>query len=137
MDLIVEKDPPCPKRVYRTVAEKRRIVERILEGGLSVAQVAREEGVNSNQLHRWRREYQAGLLPSGDAVVCHLLPVQVESPDVEEIDALASPEAAVPMNSAEVRGSIRIEIEPARTAITAEHGADPSLLRIALEALGQ
>ena len=136
MDLIVEKDPPCAKRVYRTVAEKRRIVERILEG-LSVVQVAREEGVNTNQLHRWRREYQAGLLPSGDSVACHLLPVQVESPHVEEIDALASPEAAVPMNSAEVRGAIRIEIEPARTAITAEHGADPSLLRIALEALGR
>jgi transposase-like protein len=136
MDLIVEKDPPCPKRVYRTVAVKRRIVERILEG-LSVAQVAREEGVNTNQLHRWRREYQAGLLPPGNAVACHLLPVQVESPHVEEIDAPASPEAAAHVNSAEVRGSIHIEIEPARTAIIAEHGADPALLRLTLEALGR
>jgi len=136
MDLIVEQEQSCPKRIYRTVVEKRRIVERILEG-LSVAQVAREEGVNANQLHRWRREYQAGLLPPGDASACHLLPVQVESPDVERIDAPSFPEAALPAGSAEVCGSIRIEIEPARTAIIAEYGADPALLRIALEALGQ
>jgi len=64
MDLIAEKGQLSPKRVYRTVAEKRGIVERILEGRLSVAQVARAEGVNTNQLHRWRREYQAGLLPA-------------------------------------------------------------------------
>jgi transposase-like protein len=137
MDFIAEQEPSCPKRIYRTVGEKRRVVERILEGRLSVAQVAREEGVNTNQLHRWRREYQAGLLPSGDAVASHLLPVQVESPEVELIDAPVSPEAAIHVTSAEVCGSIRIEIEPARTAITAEHGADPSLLRVALEALGR
>jgi transposase-like protein len=119
MDFIAEQEPSCPKRIYRTVGEKRRVVERILEGRLSVAQVAREEGVNTNQLHRWRREYQAGLLPSGDAAACHLLPVQVESTPVEQIEAPVSPEAAVHITSAEVPGSIRIEIEPARTAITA------------------
>jgi transposase-like protein len=68
MDLIAEQEPSGPKRIYRTVAEKRRVVERILEGRLSVAQVAREKDDNTNQLHRWRREYQAGLLLSGDAV---------------------------------------------------------------------
>lgn len=57
MDLITDQEQPCQRRIYRTVGEKRRIVERILEGRLSVAQVAREEGVNTNQLHRWRREY--------------------------------------------------------------------------------
>jgi transposase-like protein len=67
MDLIAGQGQFCPKRIYRTVVEKRRIVEQILEG-LSVAQVAREEGVSTNQLHRWRRKYQAGLLPSGDEV---------------------------------------------------------------------
>ena len=39
MDLIAEKGQFSPKRVYRTVAEKRGMVERILEGRLSVAQV--------------------------------------------------------------------------------------------------
>jgi transposase-like protein len=137
MDLIAVKDSACPKRIYRTVAEKRRIVERIQGSSLSVAQVAREEGVNSNQLHRWRREYQAGLLLPGDRGACHLLPVQVEDTQVEQVDALASPEATVPITPADVHGTIRIEIEPARTAITAERGADPALLRIALEALGR
>jgi len=135
MDLIAEKGQFSPKRVYRTVAEKRGMVERILEGRLSVAQVAREEGVNTNQLHRWRREYQAGLLPSGDTDECRILPVEVEAEHAEQIDVAASPEAAVPITPAEVRGSIHIDIEPARAAITAEHGADPALLCIALEML--
>lgn len=134
MDLIAEQEPSSPKRIYRTVVEKRRIVERILEG-LSVAQVAREEGVNTNQLHRWRREYQAGLLSSGDAVACHLLPVQVVSTPDEQTQAPASSEDAAPAIPLEVRGSIRIEIEPMRTTITAELGADPALFRAALEAL--
>ena len=133
MDLIAEQEQSSPKRIYRTVVEKRRIVERILEG-LSVAQVAREEGVNTNQLHRWRREYQAELLSSGDATTCHLLPVQVVSTPDEQTQVPASSEDAAPAIPLDVRGVIRIEIGPMRTAITAEHGADPALLRAALEA---
>ena len=43
------------KRVYRTVAEKRRIVELTLQSGASVAKVAQAEGVNSHQVFDWRR----------------------------------------------------------------------------------
>jgi transposase-like protein len=110
-------------------------VERILEVCLSVAQVAREEGVNANQLHRWRREYQAGLLPPEDTRAPLLLPVQVESVQTEEVEVSAHQATAPSASSAEVRDCIHIEIEPARTAITAEHGTDPTLLSITLEAL--
>src|SRR6266481_6587651 len=50
------------RRRFRTVEEKRRIVEEALEAGASVARVARAHGVNANQLFAWRRLYLQGQL---------------------------------------------------------------------------
>lgn len=50
------------KRHYRTAEEKRRIVEETLLPGVSVAAVARAQGVNANLVFHWRKLYQAGLL---------------------------------------------------------------------------
>jgi len=47
-------------RVYRSVAEKRRIVELTLSPGASVSHVAQAEGVNSHQVFDWRRAYRNG-----------------------------------------------------------------------------
>jgi hypothetical protein len=44
------------------MVEKRRIVEATLVAGASVARVARERGVNANQVFGWRRLYQRGLM---------------------------------------------------------------------------
>jgi Transposase len=49
-------------RRYRTDEEERRMVEGTLSSGESVAVMARHYGVNANQLFRWRKQYQAGLL---------------------------------------------------------------------------
>src|ERR1700722_18199611 len=46
------------KRVHRTAEEKRRIVEATLVPGVSIARVAREHGVNANQVFQWRYEYR-------------------------------------------------------------------------------
>jgi len=46
------------KRRFRTVEEKRRIVEETLQPGGSVAGIARAHGVNANQVFTWRRLYQ-------------------------------------------------------------------------------
>src|SRR5438094_8551839 len=51
-----------PKRQYRPIEEKRRIVEATLAEGASVARVARAHGVNANQVFGWRRLYLAGRL---------------------------------------------------------------------------
>ena len=51
-------------RLYRTQAERRRIVEETLSSGVSVAMVARAHGVNANQVFHWRKLYHAGLLGS-------------------------------------------------------------------------
>jgi transposase-like protein len=44
------KRPVRRARVYRSVAEKRRIVELTFLPGASVSQVAQTEGVNSHQV---------------------------------------------------------------------------------------
>jgi hypothetical protein len=50
------------KRLRRTAEEKRRIVEATLVPGASIARVAREHGVNANQVFQWRHEYRKGAL---------------------------------------------------------------------------
>src|SRR6266567_8072880 len=50
--------PVTPKRRYRALEEKRRIVEETLAEGTSVALVARAHGVNANLVFNWRRLYQ-------------------------------------------------------------------------------
>src|SRR5215469_2714648 len=49
-------------RRWRSVAEKRQIVQLTLEGGASVAEVARAHGVNANQVFKWRRAFERGEL---------------------------------------------------------------------------
>jgi transposase-like protein len=53
--------PPRTKRRYRSVEERRRIVEETLVPGTSVAIVARAHGVNANQVFGWRKLYHSGL----------------------------------------------------------------------------
>ena len=50
------------RRRWRSVAEKRRIVELTLVPGASVALVARAHGVNANQVFKWRRDFERGEL---------------------------------------------------------------------------
>jgi transposase len=65
MDAGVELgDGTSGRRRYRTTEEKRRIVEQTLSSGLSVASVAREHGVNANQVFYWRKLYRGGQLES-------------------------------------------------------------------------
>ena len=51
-------------RRRRSVSEKRQIVELTIEPGASVAQVARANGVNANQVFKWRRVFERGELVS-------------------------------------------------------------------------
>jgi transposase-like protein len=57
--------PKQTQRVHRSIAEKRRIVELVLQPGVSVARVAQAEGVNANQVFKWRRDYRSGQLVEG------------------------------------------------------------------------
>jgi transposase len=119
------------KRLRRTVAEKRRIVELSLQPGLSVAGVAQAEGINANQIFTWRREYSSGQLVEPEETATSLLPVVMASGRAEadaELVATVSPVLSIPL------GAIRIEFR-GRASITVEHGADSALLRTILESL--
>ena len=58
-----------PRR-RRGLAEKLRIVELTFRPGASVAQIARENGVNANQLFGWRRAFERGALVAPGTAGC-------------------------------------------------------------------
>jgi transposase len=105
-------------RRWRSVAEKRRIVELTLVAGASVALVARAHGVNANQVFRWRREFERGELSEPASASASLLPVVLAGGDKPQTSSAC----------------IHIELQ-GRALISIESGADPALLRTILESL--
>src|SRR5262249_10149906 len=65
-------------RQFRSVLERRQIVEGTLKPGASIALVARAHDVNTNQVFKWRRQYKRGRLEI-EAPTQKLLPVKVSS----------------------------------------------------------
>src|SRR5438445_12220131 len=129
-ELIPVKGPTgaTGKRQYRTVQEKRQIVEETLAEGASVARVARAHGINANQVFGWRRLYLAGRLGERKPAM-KLLPVRVS-------ESLPTP-LPVERSSADFTkpqpGTIHIELRQAQVRI--EGNADPALVRMLLECL--
>ena len=123
----VESGGGHAKRIHRTAAEKRRIVELTLVPGASISRVARENGVNANQVFQWRYEHRRGIGWAAGRARAELLPVTVTS----EPDSMVTPEA-VP--AADCSGSIHIEL-PGRGLVTIENGVDPALVRAVLGSL--
>ena len=116
------------RRRYRTPQEKRQIVEQTLSSGMSVASVAREHGVNANQVFYWRKLYRAGQLGSGGAEQqVRLLPVSVsdEQPAETEPEEATSPAPGVTIN---------IEF-PGRTLVSVEGAVDADIVRAVVESL--
>jgi transposase len=112
-------------RHWRSISEKRQIVQLTLEPGARVAEVARAHGVNANQVFKWWRAFERGELNESSA----LLPVAVTcvsgtvtEPDREQAEVAPS------------SGSIHIE-PPGRANISIESGTDPALVRYVLECL--
>jgi transposase len=112
-------------RRWRTASEKLAIVQLTLRPGASVAEVARAQGMNANQLFKWRRAFERGELSESSVA---LIPVKLSN-SVEEKRA---PEVVV----SAAGGAIHIEL-PGRAVISVERGADPTLLRTLLESLRQ
>ena len=123
----VESVAPSRKRLRRTPEEKRRIVEATFVPGASIARVAREYGVNANQVFQWRYEYRKGALDARQQAQTRLMPVTVIA---ESDGARLSGVAPVTAPS----GSIHIEL-PGRAVISVEAGVDPELVRTVLGSL--
>jgi transposase len=118
------QDGPRVRR-WRTISEKRRIVELTLERGASVAEVARANGMNANQVFKWRRAYERGELNEPCAA---LLPVTVSAV------AQSSNESSIEQQAPVAGGSVHIEI-PGVAMISIESGADCTVVRQILESL--
>ena len=119
----VEAAAPSLKRLRRTREEKRRIVEATFVPGASIARVAREHGVNANQVFQWRHEYRKGALGVRQQAQSKLLPVTVTAEPMSGTALAAAP-----------AGSIHIEL-PGRAVISVEAGVDPALVRAVLGSL--
>lgn len=103
-----------------SVARKREVVEASMRPGASVAALARDYGINANQVWAWRKLYSEGRLDtaaSASAVVA------------VDIVAMPDPEPVAPAAS----GSLEITIGPSRLCVTGS--IDPLLLRTAIAAL--
>ena len=119
-----------PKRQYRTIDEKQRIVEATLVEGASVARIARAHGINANQVFGWRKLYLAGRL-GGASRAIKLLPVCVSE---SSLATTTRHECSPSVDFAKCTpGSIHVELRHAQVRI--EGSADPALLRVLLECL--
>lgn len=115
------------KYQHHPVARKREIVEATLQAGASVALVAREYGVNANQVWAWRKLYSEGRLDEATPVA----PAATEPPPellaVDVIESQAVRPATAPA------GKLELVIGGARLSITGT--IDPELLTAAIAAL--
>ena len=114
-------------RRWRSVSEKREIVQLTVAPGASVAEVARTHGLNANQVFKWRRAFERGELTERCAA---LLPVTVSSLSEPAIEPAEQPAQTRATSS----GAIHIEL-PGRAVISVESGADQVLIRAILESL--
>jgi transposase len=92
-----------------------------------VAHVAREHEINANQVFKWKRLYERGLLVRRPGRDTKLLAVHVAEEPASEL-------ARMPAAESVGSGAIHVEI-PARAVVTIEASADPRLLRVVLESL--
>lgn len=104
-------------------AFKRAVVEATLLPGASVSRIAREHGVNANQVFLWRKQFREGDLSNSPA---QLLPVTVEPAAL----ATRSYKAA---DKATYTGRLILEAGPIRVCI--EGRPDPEALRLVIAEL--
>ena len=117
-------------REFRSKQERRRIVEETLKPGASVALVARQNGVNANQVFKWRTQYRKGRLEVESTTA--MVPVRVA-------------DAVQPLPSALRRKSNKsttkkigiIDIDLGHARIRIEGMADPECVRAALAGLAR
>jgi transposase len=113
---------PEAKRRYRSKQERRQIVEETLQPGASVAVIAREHGVNANQVFHWRKLYREGRLVSTAAMKLLAVKVAEESSLEGKDDGLA-------------RRWGTMEIQLAKGTLRIAGAVDVVALRAAIECL--
>jgi transposase len=123
---MIQADEAGRVRRWRSISEKRQIVQLTMEPGASVAEIARAHGVNANQVFKWRRALERGELSEPCSA---LLPIAVAS-----VSLPATEHPVVEPRETTTAGSIHIEL-PGIAMISVESGADSVLVRQILESL--
>ena len=130
---MTSETPEIPRQRRRRydAAFKQAIVEQTLQSGASVARIAREHGINANQLFTWRRQFllaEGGTSapPAQTPPAISLLPVTLVA------DEPAAATAPSPASAAE-QG--QIEITLAGGTIRIQGTVDPAMLRLVLSSL--
>jgi transposase len=126
------------ERQFRTVEEKRLIVEATRRAGVSVAAVAQAHGVNANQVFYWRKLYAAGQLECKPLLaedldtprVC-LLPVTVDAEQPQQL--VRECKADQRTRSCSSEGSIELTLTRGQVRIVGS--ADAGTLRTVLGCL--
>lgn len=114
------------RRQRFSIEQKRQMVEATLAPGASVARIAREHGVNANQVFAWRGLYKQGLLVDRGVSPVKLLPVRIGEAEAVDCSAIAPPQRAA--------GTINLEF-PGKALVTIEGSPDRESLRLVLECL--
>jgi len=108
---------------------KQKLVALTLVPGTSVARLAREHGVNANQVFSWRKLYREGRLGTDDPNAVRLLPVEVgPSPMAAGTKAGDDDPQGKPCSG-------RLRIECGRAQLIIEGSPDAVALRVVLEHL--
>ena len=116
------------RRQRHALSFKQQLVALTLAPGASVARLAREHGVNANQVFTWRKLSREGLLGPVQPSAVRLLPVDIALTTV----AAGTPPRVDPRGQA---GSGRLRIECARAQLIIEGSPDAQVLRVVLEHL--
>ena len=126
-----------PRRRF-TREFKRKVVEQLLDSGLTVAEVAREHALHPNQLCRWRNEYRhTEVAPYSEAQALRFVPVALTSARMVEAEATeqaAQAAVAIPTPRA-LQGEVGFRIVMASGEVQILNGCAPQLLRTLIEAL--
>ena len=94
---------PSTRRRFDT-AWKRALVEQALRPGASVAKLARDHDVNTNQLFKWCRQHERASV--GGRAGAPLVPVVIDAPSVS---AMRSPGDGLCVTVQMARGTLRLE----------------------------
>ena len=104
-----------------------------MKPGASVSRVARDHDVNTNQVFKWRRLHERGLLGAGRKAV-PMLPVRIEDPALSPGRVVVQGPEVETQPAREVKpGSMEIELRGGR--VTVRGAVDRAVLRVVITML--
>jgi len=106
-----------------------------MKPGASVSRVARDHDVNTNQVFKWRRLHEQGLLGAVRKAV-PMLPVRIEEP-LASVGRIVVHEGGAEMKStrSDKSGSMEIELRGGR--VTVRGVVDRAALRVVIKMLSR